>query len=125
MRVVFALAALHALAAVGSAAERARIEPTRVAAPPVIDARLDDDDWKSPGLPLSDWKTYNPLNGDSMAQKTEVHAAYDDRNLYFAFRCIDPEPAKVRGSLSRRDDMWNDDWVGLSLDSLVNPCGID
>ena len=120
--------------ALASAAERARIEPTRVSAAPVIDGRLDDDVWKGPPLPLSDWLTYNPLNGDKMAQRTEVHAAYDDRNLYFAFRCIDPEPEKVRGSLSRRDDMWNDDWVGLSLDSVgngqssydlfVNPLGV-
>ncbi|HET8646056.1 MAG TPA: DUF5916 domain-containing protein, partial [Vicinamibacteria bacterium] len=58
----------------------------------------------------------------------------DDRNLYFAFRCVDPEPGRVRGSLSRRDNMWNDDWVGFSLDSVgngqssydffVNPLGV-
>jgi hypothetical protein len=74
------------------------------------------------------------LNGDRLAQQTEVLAAYDQRYLYFAFRCVDPEPAKVRGTLSRRDDLWNDDWVGLSLDSVgngqssydhfINPSGI-
>jgi hypothetical protein len=61
-----------------------------------------------------------PVNGERLAQRTQVHAAYDEHYLYFAFRCLDPEPAKVRGSLSRRDDLWNDDWVGLSLDSLGN-----
>ena len=60
------------------------------------------------------------MNGDRIAQTTEVRAAYDDRNLYFAFHCVDPEPAKVRSTLSRRDNMWNDDWVGLSLDSVGN-----
>ncbi len=130
----FALVVSVGAPAWASAAERARIEPVRVAAAPVIDGRLDDDVWKAPPLSLSDWLTYNPLNGDKMAQRTEVYAAYDDRNLYFAFRCLDPEPAKVRGSLSRRDDMWNDDWVGLSLDSVgngqssydlfVNPLGV-
>ena len=64
----------------------------------------------------------------------EVRATYDDRYLYFAFRCLDPEPAKVRTTISRRDNMWSDDWVGLSLDSMgtgqssydmfVNPSGI-
>src|SRR6266581_1720651 len=130
----FALVVSVGAPAWASAAERARIEPVRVAAAPVIDGRLDDDVWKAPPLSLSDWLTYNPLNGDKMAQRTEAYAAYDDRNLYFAFRCLDPEPAKVRGSLSRRDDMWNDDWVGLSLDSVgngqssydlfVNPLGV-
>src|SRR5439155_553878 len=117
-----------------SGADRPRIEPVRVTTPPVIDGRLDDDVWQGPALALSDWLTYNPLNGEKMAQQTQVLAAYDDRNLYFAFRCLDPEPGKVRGSLSRRDDLWNDDWVGLSLDSLgngqtsydlfVNPLGV-
>src|SRR5437667_6518679 len=133
-------AAALALATIGfttpsvSGADRPRIEPVRVTTPPVIDGRLDDDVWQGPALALSDWLTYNPLNGEKMAQQTQVLAAYDDRNLYFAFRCLDPEPGKVRGSLSRRDDMWNDDWVGLSLDSVgngqssydlfVNPAGV-
>jgi hypothetical protein len=63
-----------------------------------------------------------------------VRAAYDDRFLYFAFHCVDPEPGKVRSTISRRDNMFNDDWVGLSLDSVgngqqsydlfINPAGV-
>jgi hypothetical protein len=114
--------------------ERPRVEPQRVATAPRIDGVLDDEAWQGPPLPLSEWLTYNPLNGDRLAQQTQVQAAYDERYLYFAFRCSDPEPAKVRGTLSRRDDLWNDDWVGLSLDSVgngqssydffVNPIGV-
>jgi hypothetical protein len=73
-----------------------------------------------PTLPLTEWLTYNPLNGEKMVQQTEVRAAYDDRYLYFAFHCVDPEPGKVRSTISRRDNMFNDDWVGLSLDSVGN-----
>jgi len=100
----------------------------------VIDGVLEDDAWKGPALPLTEWLTYNPLNGDKLAQTTEVRAAYDDAFLYFAFRCLDPAPDKVRSTLSRRDNVWNDDWVGLSLDSVgngqssydlfVNPAGV-
>jgi hypothetical protein len=114
--------------------ERPRIEPVRVQTAPTIDGRLDDDAWRDAALPLTEWLTYNPLNGERLQQQTEVRAVYDDRSLYFAFRCLDPEPARVRGSLSRRDNMWNDDWVGLSLDSVgngqssydlfVNPLGV-
>jgi len=110
------------------------IQPVRAVTAPSIDGRLDDEAWQGPPLPLSDWLTYNPLNGERLVQATEVRAAYDDRYLYFAFRCLDPEPDKVRSTLSRRDGMWNDDWVGLSLDSVgngqasydmfVNPAGI-
>jgi hypothetical protein len=125
-----------ALAAVAAAAEdRPKIEPVRATQPPSIDGRLDDAIWQAADpLPETDWLTYNPLNGDHIQQRTEVRVAYDDRYLYFAFRCIDPEPSKVRGTLSRRDNVWNDDWVGLSLDSVgngqqsydlfVNPLGV-
>jgi hypothetical protein len=109
-----------ALWAATTAAEPDRIEPARVPQPPAIDGRLDDEAWQGPPLALAEWLTYNPMSGGKLPQQTEVRAAYDSRNLYFAFRCQDPEPAKVRGTLSRRDDLWNDDWVGLSLDGVGN-----
>ena len=124
-----------AITAPAVAQDRPRIEPVRASEPPAIDGRLDDAVWaQAPALPETDWLSYNPLNGDRIAQTTEVRVAYDDRNLYFSFRCLDPEPDKVRGTLSRRDNVWNDDWVGLSLDSVgngqasydlfVNPLGV-
>ncbi len=128
------VALLAALAAPAASEDRPRIEPVRVADPPAIDGRLDDAVWQTPSLSETDWLTYNPLNGDRIPQRTEVRVAYDERNLYFSFRCLDPEPGKVRGTLSRRDNVWNDDWVGLSLDSVgngqasydlfVNPLGV-
>ena len=111
-----------------------RLEAVRLSEPPRIDGSLDDHAWKSAPQPLGEWVTYNPAYGEKLAQKTEVWVAYDDKNLYFAFRCRDPEPDKVRHNLSRRDQLFNDDWVGLSLDSVasgqtsydmfVNPRGV-
>ncbi len=115
MRTLVLVPALFLIAAVsGEGAERARIELSRAPKPPVIDGVLDDEAWQSPLLALSEWITYNPLNGEKLPQRTDVHATYDDRYLYFAFHCLDPEPDKVRSTMSRRDQMWNDDWVGLS-----------
>jgi len=104
----------------GGVQDRPRVEASRVTQPPVVDGALNDEAWQGPALPLADWLTYNPLNGEKLPQTTEVHAAYDDRYLYFAFHCLDPEPQRVRSTFSRRDNMWNDDWVGLSLDSVGN-----
>src|SRR5688572_1204738 len=118
---VLLFASVAGAAAAGQADEpRAKLEPTRAAAPPAIDGVLDDLAWQGPALPLTEWLTYNPLNGEKMEQRTEVHAVYDDRYLYFAFHCLDPDPEKVRSNISRRDNMFNDDWVGLSLDSVGN-----
>ncbi|PYQ46183.1 MAG: hypothetical protein DMF77_01835 [Acidobacteria bacterium] len=126
------LAALPAVAA--PAEDRPRLELKRVATPPTIDGRLDDEAWQGTTLSLGEWLTYNPLNGEKLAQQTEVHAGYDERYLYFAFHCVDPEPGKVRSTISRRDSMFDDDWVGLSLDSVgngqssydlfINPAGV-
>ncbi len=120
-----------------SVAEPQKLEPIALpllAVPPVIDGTLDDSAWNMPPLPLGEWLTYNPSYGDLMEQKTEVRAGYDRHNIYFAFRCLDPEPGGIKTSIARRDSMWNDDWVGLSLDALgtgqssydmfVNPSGI-
>jgi hypothetical protein len=117
-----------------AAEDRPRLELTRTAKPPTIDGLLDDEAWRAEPLALTEWLTYNPLNGERMAQETQVRATYDDRYLYFAFHCVDPEPAGVRSTISRRDNMWGDDWVGFSLDSVgngqmaydhfINPAGV-
>ena len=117
---LLASTAVQATPAPSAAPARPEIAPVRVTSPPAIDGVLEDEAWKAAVLPLTDWLTYNPLNGDRIAQTTEVRAVYDDRFLYFAFHCVDPEPNKVRSTLSRRDNMWNDDWVGMSLDSVGN-----
>ncbi len=85
-------------------------------------------------MTTTEWLSYNPLHGDRIPQHTSVWVAYDDDYLYFAFKCDDPEPSGIKTSIARRDNVWSDDWVGLSLDSLgtgqlayhmmVNPSGI-
>ena len=96
------------------------IEPVRAEVSPVVDGVLDDPAWSKAPLELGEWLTYNPMNGSPMVQRTEVRITYDNKALYFAFHCIDPESDKIRGTLSRRDQQFNDDWVGLSLDSMGN-----
>jgi Domain of unknown function (DUF5916)/Carbohydrate family 9 binding domain-like len=104
------------------------------AQPPKIDGDLGDEIWNDARLETEEWISYNPLYGTKMPQRTNVYIAYDDRNLYFAFHCFDSEPDKIRTTLTKRDNAFNDDWVGLSLDSngtgqiayhlFVNPSGI-
>jgi hypothetical protein len=50
--------------------------------------------------------------------KTEVYLAYDETHLLVAFRCYDPDPASIRARFSDRDSMFNDDWVGVVLDTF-------
>ena len=101
---------------------------------PKLDGVLDDQLWSLSPLPADEWVSYNPLRGEPAQQRTQVWVGYDDEALYFAFRAFDPEPQRIRTTITRRDNVWNDDWVAVSLDSsragqvayhmFVNPSGI-
>lgn len=107
--------------------------PLRTETPPLIDGILDDPVWhKAPHE--TGFKTYHPDYGIEMKEKTVVYYAYDRENLYFAFRCFDSQPDKIKASMTSRDTILPDDWVCINLDSFndqqslyalyVNPMGI-
>jgi hypothetical protein len=133
-RIILLLTVVLCLNARLQAQERPVFQVSRATAPPKIDGVLDDEVWQQAPLILGDWVSYNPLPGEKSPFRTDVRIAYDDRNLYFAFHCFDPEPDKIRTTISRRDNIFNDDWIGFSLDSaatgqtsyhlIVNPSGI-
>ncbi len=85
--------------------------------PPRIDGVLGETEWGDPVV-ADDWLSYNPLHGDRVPQQTTVWVSYDADALYFAFKCDDQEPGGIKTSITRRDNIWQDDWIGLSLDAL-------
>jgi len=107
------------------------IPPT--AAPPSIDGRLDDPIWETAAR-FDAFKTFKPDYGKEPSQRTEALLAYDPDNFYFAFRCNDTEPVKIKSSVCKRDAMGQDDLVGVILDTfndsqsgftfMLNPLGI-
>ena len=107
------------------------IPPT--ATPPSIDGRLDDPIWETAAR-FDAFKTFKPDYGKEPSQRTEALLAYDPDNFYFAFRCSDTEPAKIKSSVCKRDAMGQDDLVGVILDTfndnqsgftfMLNPLGI-
>ncbi len=118
----------------GQTAAPAELRARRITTPPRLDGVLDDEAWSQAPLPLKGWRSYNPMRGEEAAEQTYVWITYDDAAVYFAFRCLDTQPERIRTTISRRDNVFNDDWVGLSLDSsragqlayhlFVNPSGI-
>ena len=136
MRILSTLAlfAAHAvfLAPIPAFAQQT-FRPLRTDAPPTIDGVLNDPVWQ--GAPsVNDFKTWMPDFGMEMIADTRVYAAYDSENLYFAFRCYDPEPDAIKTSVSNRDNIRRDDWIAINLDSFndqqslyvlyANPTGI-
>jgi hypothetical protein len=129
-----AIVGLACVPSVMSAQDRPTFRAIRVASPPRIDGLLDDEAWREPPLTLGTWRSYNPIRGDEGPETTEVRVAFDERFIYVAFNCRTGVPDRIRTTVSRRDTVFNDDWVGLSLDStgtgqsayhlMVNPSGI-
>jgi hypothetical protein len=135
--VVLTMAAWMATRAAAASAQTIgpeEIRPLRATIAPKLDGLLDDQVWSGQPIPAENWVSYNPLRGEAAQQHTRVWIAYDDEAIYFAFRCLDLEPNRIRTTISRRDNAWNDDWVAVSLDSsragqvayhmFVNPSGI-
>jgi hypothetical protein len=86
------------------------------AKPPIIDGKLDDDVWKNAAV-LKDFYQIQPGDNIAPSKPTEVMVGYDARFLYVAFHCYD-EPDKVRANIPKRDDIFNDDYVGILFDTF-------
>ena len=68
-----------------------------------IDGRLDEPAWAQ-AVAVSDFRQVTPDEGAPGSERTEVRLIYDDRALYFAFRCFDANPPGLVTRLSRRDE---------------------
>ncbi|MCP5107843.1 MAG: hypothetical protein GY950_30930 [bacterium] len=120
-------------AAATGAGDREILYPKMTNVKPKIDGELDEEIWKTKPLER-DFGSYSPHVGETLPYKTLIWMSYDKENLYFAFLCLDPEPGKIRTAYRKRDSIFDDDWVGISLDSLgtkqtawalmVNPNGV-
>ena len=66
---------------------------------------------------VTDFVQRNPHDGEKVSEATEAYLGYDRRNLYVVFVCFD-DPKKVRGRMSRREDIADDDEVAVMFDTF-------
>ena len=83
---------------------------------PVIDGKLEDEIWRFAAR-LTDFYQVEPGENVAPSRATEVLLGYDDKHFYVAFRAFD-EPGKVHYTVAKRDDIWNDDNVGMFIDTF-------
>src|SRR6266571_9121295 len=83
---------------------------------PVIDGKLDDEIWKK-AIVLKDFYQVQPGDNIAPSKPTEVMLGYDAKFIYIAFHCYD-EPDKVRATIAKRDNIFNDDYVGILFDTF-------
>jgi hypothetical protein len=98
-----------------------------------IDGRLDEPMWTG-ATRIDNFSEVEPGDNTRPPVDTEAWLAYDADNLYIGFVCYDDNPAAIRASVTDRDNMFQDDWAGLVIDTfhdqqngyffVVNPRGI-
>ncbi|HEY9284382.1 MAG TPA: DUF5916 domain-containing protein [Pyrinomonadaceae bacterium] len=98
------------------AEKAAPVRVPKFAKAPVIDGKLDDEVWKSAAV-LTNFYQTRPGDNIAPSQPTDVLVGYDAKTLYVAFRAKD-EPGKVRATVPKRDNIWEDDYVGMMLDTF-------
>jgi hypothetical protein len=99
---------------------------------PIIDGQLNESVW-SKAYVFDNFKTFKPDYGKKPNRKTIAYIMYDSENIYFAIHAFDNRE-KIKTSIKKRDNMFDDDWAGIVLDTfndsqsayafLVNPSGI-
>lgn len=113
--------------------EKARpIGIPKIGIPISIDGRVDEEAWKDAAV-FKDFYQTSPGDNTEASKPTEVYMMYDEKHLYIAFRCWD-ERDKIRATVAKRDDVFNEDNVRVWLDTFndqrrayvlgFNPLGI-
>lgn len=108
-------------------------EIPRASGPIAIDGRLDETTWET-ALAIDLPYEISPGENIPPPVRTTCLLSYDDRQLYVAFRALDPEPSRIRAHVADRDSVFRNDYVGVVLDPfndgrrgfnfMVNPLGV-
>ncbi|MDQ3801166.1 MAG: carbohydrate binding family 9 domain-containing protein, partial [Acidobacteriota bacterium] len=83
---------------------------------PVIDGQLNDAIWRKAAV-FGDFLQTQPGDNVKPTHPTEVLMGYDAKNLYLAFNAKQDRD-KIRATFARRDNIFNDDYVLVHLDTF-------
>jgi Domain of unknown function (DUF5916) len=83
---------------------------------------------------VHDFTQREPENGRPATERTDAYLARDAARLYVVFVCFDRQPARIRGHMTRRENLADEDQVTLYLDTFhdrqrayafaANPAGV-
>jgi hypothetical protein len=108
-------------------------EVPRVEATVQIDGRLDEPVWGRATRLTGFWQ-YQPVDGRPAEEETEILVWYASDAIYFGILARDRNPRAIRATVADRDNIDNEDYVVLDLDTFhdrrrafffgVNPLGV-
>ena len=98
-----------------------------------IDGRLDEPAW-SKAAHLGGFSEYQPVDSQPASERTEALIWFSPKALHVGIIAHDSVPGSVRATVADRDNIANDDWVRVYLDTFndrrrafifgVNPLGV-
>jgi hypothetical protein len=88
-------------------------------AAPHIDGNLNDPVWDEVPWAGGDFIQSSPNPGKPASVQTKFKILYDSKNLYIAFKNLDPNPDKITSRMTRRDG-FEGDWVEINIDSYYD-----
>jgi hypothetical protein len=105
----------------------------RVEVDVTVDGVLNEPAWESAAR-LTDFHQYEPVDGRSAEERTEVLVFYSARAIHFGIIASAKNPSTIRATLADRDNIGSDDRVTIYLDTFddrrrafmfgVNPLGV-
>jgi len=111
--------------------EMSRLRVPKVARAPQLEEFLNGTPREAEAV-VTGFQQREPGDGVPVSQRTTAYLSYDDRHLYVVFVCDDT--GVVRGHMAKREEISDDDLVGLYLDTFndrrhayafeVNPLGL-
>ncbi len=99
----------------GSADDPHRV--TRATSEIIVDGAIDEPAWDD-ALSLELEYEVQPGENIEPPVRTVVLITYDEHRVLVAFQAFDPEPSRIRARFRDRDHAWQDDWVGIVLDTF-------
>ena len=119
------LSLLAAVPAAGAGGERPVKTPQRI--PKIaneirIDGTLNEEAWDR-ALVMGVNNEVRPGNNIPAPVKTDMLLAYSETHFYVAFRAWDPDPSRIYAHLCDHDEMWNDEWVVIGIDTYNDQRG--
>lgn len=116
---IIGVTAIQAGADERALAGRPRLAIPRLAQPPVIDGRLDDEVWLK-AAHVDGLTQQLPNDGQPASERTQFWLGYDSQHFYFAARAHYKDPSTMRVNRAQRDRHLRDDRVSLYLDTFID-----
>jgi hypothetical protein len=98
-----------------------KLEAIKVTTAPKIDGSLEDEIWRN--IPIAtDFIENNPVAGrhEKPEERTEIKILYDNDAIYVGARMYETSAARVARELTTRDQIANDDFIGIIVDTYLD-----